>query len=187
MEPFKQFIRPLCKLEKSITYLKFGCSYRCGNAFRKTMMTPHILIPVCTHIFHSGTPICAKQGVPDACIKIPSENPDDQGGITCMHSRISLFITIGILHSFGIHVHLKSMLIPYVYNPSDIEIQKKKASIWGVMIINQFSYLMMCNLKMYTVDPYIPNASIWAACTSFPFIIKDFYYLELYCHIGSVL
>ena len=76
METFKQFIRPFCKLEKSITYLKFGCSYRCGNAFRKTMMTRHILIPVCTHIFHSGTPICAKQGVPDACIKIPSENPD---------------------------------------------------------------------------------------------------------------
>ena len=46
METFKQFIRPFCKLEKSITYLKFGCSYRRGNAFRKTMMTRHILIPV---------------------------------------------------------------------------------------------------------------------------------------------
>ena len=46
METFKQFIRPFCKLEKSITYLKFGCSYRCGNTFRKTMMTRHILIPV---------------------------------------------------------------------------------------------------------------------------------------------
>ena len=78
METFKQFIRPFCKLEKSITYLKFGCSYRCGNAFRKTMMTRHILIPVCTHIFHSGTPIRAKQGVPDACIKNPSENPEDR-------------------------------------------------------------------------------------------------------------
>ena len=46
METLKQFIRPFCKPEKSITYLKFGCSYRCGNAFRKTMMTRHILIPV---------------------------------------------------------------------------------------------------------------------------------------------
>ena len=31
----------------------------------------------CTHIFHSGTPNCVKQGVPDACFKIPSENPVD--------------------------------------------------------------------------------------------------------------
>ena len=28
------------------------------------------------HIFHSGTPNYAKQGVPDACFKIPSENPE---------------------------------------------------------------------------------------------------------------
>ena len=28
------------------------------------------------HIFHSGMPNCAKQGVPDACFKISSENPE---------------------------------------------------------------------------------------------------------------
>ena len=28
------------------------------------------------HVFLPGMPIGAKQGVPDACFKIPSENPD---------------------------------------------------------------------------------------------------------------
>ena len=59
----KQFIRLFCKLEKCITYLSVR------HVFRKTMMTRHILIPV--RIFFSLT----KQGVRDACFKIPSENP----------------------------------------------------------------------------------------------------------------
>ena len=51
-ETLKQFIRPFCKLDSD----------------------------TCTHIFHSGTPNYAKQGVPDACFKIPREDPGVCGG-----------------------------------------------------------------------------------------------------------